>query len=57
MENADSAAAGVTLGRVEITDQNYAPAPTLIEAKMFDRAAAPGVPVQGGENAYASRSR
>lgn len=46
-------AAGVTLGRVtEINDQNYAPAPMPIEAKMFDRAAAPAVPVQGGENSY-----
>lgn len=45
-------AAGVGLGRViEITDQNYAPAPMPIEAKAFDGAAA-AVPVQAGENAY-----
>ena len=46
-------AAGVSLGRVlEISDQNTAPSPMPIEAKAFDRAAAPAVPVQAGENSY-----
>lgn len=45
-------AAGVSVGRVlEITDQNFSPAPMPMRAKAFDAERA-AVPIQHGENTY-----